>query len=57
MKNRLMFSVLLFMFCIYSGAQTINKDYKLPGNGINQHPFLYVGEWDVRNPTAYNPYL
>jgi hypothetical protein len=22
----------------------------LPGNGLSQHPFLYVGEWDTRNP-------
>jgi hypothetical protein len=22
----------------------------LPGNGLSQHPFLYTGQWDVRNP-------
>src|SRR4051812_46443549 len=22
----------------------------LPGNGLSQHPFLYCGEWDTRNP-------
>src|SRR5450432_4594266 len=21
----------------------------LPGKGLNQHPFLYAGEWDIRN--------
>jgi len=38
-------------------AQTINKDYILPGNGLKQHPFLYVGEWDIRNPTAQSMFL
>lgn len=57
MKPRLTFSFLLFIFCVFSVAQTINKDYKLPGKGINQHPFLYVGEWDVRNPTAQSMFL
>jgi hypothetical protein len=22
----------------------------LPGKGLNQHPFLYAGQWDIRNP-------
>lgn len=57
MKPRLTFSLLLFISCVFSVAQTINKDYKLPGKGINQHPFLYVGEWDVRNPTAQSMFL
>jgi len=57
MKTSLMLSVLLFMLCFFSVAQTIDKDYKLPGKGINQHPFLYVGEWDVRNPTAQSMFL
>ena len=57
MKPRLTFSLLLFIFCVFTVAQTINKDYKLPGKGINQHPFLYVGEWDVRNPTAQSMFL
>ena len=57
MKSRLTFSLLFFISCVFSVAQTINKDYKLPGKGINQHPFLYVGEWDVRNPTAQSMFL
>jgi hypothetical protein len=23
----------------------------LPGDGLNQHPFFYAGQWDFRNPT------
>jgi hypothetical protein len=57
MKTRLTLAALLFMLCLFSVAQTIDKDYKLPGKGINQHPFLYVGEWDVRNPTAQSMFL
>ena len=45
------------MFCLQPEAQTISKDYILPGNGLKQHPFLYVGEWDVRNPTAQSMFL
>jgi hypothetical protein len=52
MKKKLLLLIIFMMFCIDPKAQTITKDYKLPGKGINQHPFLYVGEWDVRNQTA-----
>ena len=47
--------VILMIFALFSGyiqAQTANKPYKLPGKGLKQHPFLYVGEWDTRKPTA-----
>jgi hypothetical protein len=57
MKNKLLFIIIILMFCLQSKAQTINKDYILPGNGLKQHPFLYVGEWDVRNPTAQSMFL
>src|ERR1035437_8481956 len=57
MKTRLFLFVMLFVFCRYAEAQIINKEYKLPGNGLNQHPFLYVGEWDVRNPIAQSMFL
>jgi hypothetical protein len=57
MKTRLLLSALFFMFCFFSGAQTINKDFVLPGKGMYQHPFLFVGEWDVRNPTAQSMFL
>jgi hypothetical protein len=29
----------------------------LPGNGLKQHPFLYVGEFDSRNPQAQTIFL
>ena len=38
-----------------AGAQT-----KAPGdssNGLTRHPFLYVGEWDTRNPEAQSMFL
>ena len=57
MKARLILFVLLLVFFRYVGAQTTGKDYKLPGKGLNQHPFLYVGEWDVRKPTAQSMFL
>jgi hypothetical protein len=57
MKNKLLFIIIILMFCLQPKAQTINKDYILPGNGLKQHPFLYVGEWDVRNPTAQSMFL
>lgn len=38
-------------------AQTTNKDYKLPGKGLNQHDFLYAGEWDLRKPQAQSMFL
>lgn len=25
-----------------------NPQHPLPGNGLSQHPFLYAGEWDIR---------
>ena len=57
MKYKLLFIVIILMFCLQPKAQTINKDYILPGNGLKQHPFLYVGEWDIRNPTAQSMFL
>lgn len=45
-------NILYFVFIISGSAQANLKDYKLPGKGLHQHPFLYVGEWDFRNPQA-----
>ena len=53
-----MFVIIIFIgLCSILKAQTISQDSKLPGNGLRQHPFLYVGEWDVRNPTAQSMFL
>ena len=57
MKVRLILFVVLLVFIRYAGAQAPDKDYKLPGKGLNQHPFLYAGEWDVRKPTAQSMFL
>jgi hypothetical protein len=29
----------------------------LPGQGLNQHPFLYAGEWDTRKPNQQSIFL
>jgi len=54
MKNARLIAVAMFYFAYaFTGrAQTHSKAYELPGKGLNQHPFLYVGEWDFRNPQA-----
>jgi hypothetical protein len=57
MKTKLLLCVIFFVIFGSSYGQTINKDYVLPGKGLKQHPFLYVGEWDVRNPTAQSMFL
>ncbi|MEO6550501.1 MAG: hypothetical protein ABIN94_21015 [Ferruginibacter sp.] len=38
-------------------AQNHVKEYKLPGKGLNQHDFLYTGEFDVRKPQAQSIFL
>jgi len=34
---------------VYSDTTAPYSDSLLPGKGLNEHPFLYAGEWDVRN--------
>ena len=48
---------LFLILCIISFAQSKKSDYKLPGKGLRQHPFLYVGEFDQRNPKAQSMYV
>ena len=48
--------ILLFV-CALSGAQTINRNYKLPGKGLKRHDFVYVGEWDMRKPKAQSMFM
>jgi len=57
MKNKSALSVILFLLSGFLGSQTIDKNYKLPGNGLKQHPFLFVGEWDFRHPEAQSMFL
>ena len=41
-----------FVFLNNIAAQMTTNPYKLPGKGLKQHPFLYVGEWDNRYPKS-----
>lgn len=38
-------------------AQTMKKEYKLPGKGLKQHDFVYAGEWDMRKPQAQSMFV
>ena len=57
MELKLTLVGLLLFFSSVAGAQQIKSDYKLPGNGLKQHDFLYAGEWDMRKPTAQSMFL
>jgi len=57
MNTKSILAVILFLFCTYAGAQTVNKDYKLPGKGLKQHDFLYAGEWDMRKPQEQSLFM
>jgi hypothetical protein len=50
---------LLFLLVFWTVGLHAQKDssYQLPGKGLNQHPFLYVGEWDTRHPEAQSIFL
>ena len=50
-----LFLLLSFMVCVQ--AQTKNSAEQLPGKGLNQHPFLYAGEWDMRHPEGQSMFL
>src|SRR5659263_453567 len=57
MNTKSILAVILFLFCTYAGAQTVNKDYKLPGKRLKQHDFLYAGEWDMRKPQEQSLFM
>ena len=51
--NKLYFlSFILFLFPV--SMHCIAQNNTLPGKGLKQHSFLYVGEWDTRHPEAQN---
>jgi hypothetical protein len=52
-------TVLLFLLsCMtFADGQTKYSAEQLPGKGLNQHPFLYAGEWDMRHPEAQSMFL
>jgi hypothetical protein len=45
-----------FLWTAFVAAQS-GDSKKLPGTGINEHPFLYAGEWDTRHPEAQSMFL
>jgi len=57
MKSKFKLTLILLLICAFASAQTVTKDYKLPGNGLKQHDFLYAGEWDMRKPQAQSLFL
>jgi hypothetical protein len=56
-KITLNFLALFITFGTYVSGQTIDKNYQLPGKGLKQHDFVYVGEWDVRKPKAQSMFV
>jgi hypothetical protein len=44
-------------FIVSVNGQIKDSVKQLPGKGLNQHPFLYVGEWDTRHPEAQSMFL
>jgi len=57
MKLTSLFTGFMFFICTFVGAQTLKNGYKCPGKGLKQHDFLYVGEWDMRNPQGQKMFV
>lgn len=57
MRTSTLLTLFLLFICTFASAQTINKDCKLPGKGLKQHDFVYVGEWDLRKPKAQSMFV
>jgi hypothetical protein len=57
MKQLQVTAFVLLSCVVIASGQTKNIADKLPGKGLNQHPFLYVGEWDTRHPEAQSMFL
>jgi hypothetical protein len=57
MKITSLIILILLFFHVPADAQTQKVNYKLPGNGLKQHDFVYVGEWDMRNPLAQKMFV
>jgi hypothetical protein len=50
-------TIVILFICVPAGAQTGENNCKLPGDGLKQHDFVYVGEWDLRNPKAQKMFV
>jgi hypothetical protein len=57
MKLALFLFISLFLFNAIVNAQTPKPNFKLPGKGLKQHDFVYVGEWDTRKPKAQSMFI
>ncbi|HAH26070.1 MAG TPA: hypothetical protein DCL77_20305 [Prolixibacteraceae bacterium] len=57
MKTTTYFSILLLLIGAFAQAQSTPKEYQLPGKGLKQHDFVYVGEWDMRKPKAQSMFV
>jgi hypothetical protein len=57
MKTKFVFTIFLLIIGIAASAQTLKNDYQLPGKGLKQHDFVYVGEWDMRKPKAQSMFV
>lgn len=57
MKKAITVFASLCLLSSFANAQAAEMNASLPGNGLKQHPFLYVGEWDSRNPKAQSIFL
>jgi len=57
MKQLTMVLLFLLSCMTFADGQTKYSAEQLPGKGLNQHPFLYAGEWDMRHPEAQSMFL
>ncbi len=57
MKQLTMVLLFLLSCMTFADGQTKYSAEQLPGKGLNQHPFLYAGEWDMRRPEAQSMFL
>jgi hypothetical protein len=57
MKQALFLFISLFLFNAIVNAQTPKPNFKLPGKGLKQHDFVFVGEWDTRKPKAQSMFI
>lgn len=57
MTSKKLLYVLVILWGISAAGQKLPPGYQLPGKGLRQHDFLYVGEWDLRKPLEQSMFL
>jgi hypothetical protein len=50
-------TTILLLICWIAAAQSPIVEYQLPGKGILQHPFVYIGQLDKRKPDAQSIFV